>query len=212
MAWINFGLAEVQAFLAVAEKLNFKAAADSVFVSQPALSRRIEKLEAAVGARLFERTTRRVSVTAAGAQFLTHARAAVEALERGTLDAAGSAARQSAQVTVACIPSVAHHLLPRVLKSFAGEHPETKVLVLDETALEVLAEVVSGAADFGLDFLGTQEPDIEFEAVGVERYVLAVRRGHPLARRESVRWEEVADENWISMAKTTGTTTVPAML
>ena len=204
MERINFEFGEVQAFLAVAEKLNFKAAADSVFVSQPALSRRINKLEAAVGTRLFERTTRRVSLTEAGQKFLKHAEAAMEALQLGTVGAAQSAARQSVHVTVGCVPSVAHHLLRRVLKSFAEEHPETQVLVLDESAPDVLAKVVSGVADFGLDFLGTQEPDIEFDAVCIERYVLAVRHGHPLARRDSVAWEELANEKWISVAKTSG--------
>ena len=60
---------EIIAFLRIAEKSSFKAAAEELFVSQPALSRRIERLETAIGTRLLERTTRRVSLTKAGEQF-----------------------------------------------------------------------------------------------------------------------------------------------
>jgi DNA-binding transcriptional LysR family regulator len=66
MSRITFHLAEIVAFVAVAEKLNFRAAAETLFVSQPALSRRIAKLEQAVGTRLLERTTQRVCLTEAG--------------------------------------------------------------------------------------------------------------------------------------------------
>ncbi|MFX5808950.1 LysR family transcriptional regulator, partial [Acinetobacter baumannii] len=73
--------AELQAFLAVARQSSFRAAAEGLFITAPALSRRIENLEQALQERLFDRTTRRVSLTPAGELFLVHAQAVMDELE-----------------------------------------------------------------------------------------------------------------------------------
>ena len=208
MGRIFFELAEVQGFIAVAEKLNFKAAADSVFISQPALSRRIDKLEMQIGARLLERTTRHVALTEAGKRFLDHARAALEELELGVQGVAESTVRRRSVVTVACVPSVAFTLLPLALKQFSDRYPDTRICLIDEGAQGVLASVLSGAADFGINFIGSQEPDIEFRGIYSEEYRLAVRDDHPLAEAESVTWEQIAHERFISVAKSSGNRTL----
>src|SRR6476620_9927941 len=91
---------EIIAFLRIAEKSSFKAAAEELFVSQPALSRRIERLETAIGTQLLERTTRRVSLTRAGEQFLPHAHAALEALELAVRSVSETTVQRGALVTV----------------------------------------------------------------------------------------------------------------
>jgi DNA-binding transcriptional LysR family regulator len=118
MGKINFHFDELEGFIAVADKLSFRAAAEVLFISQPALSRRIERLEAGLGSRLLERTTRRVSLTAAGVQFLPHAKTMMEELARAADGIAGTAVQRNSWVTVARIPSVAHHRLPAVLQAF----------------------------------------------------------------------------------------------
>lgn len=208
MERIYFELAEIQGFVAVAEKLNFKAAAESVFISQPALSRRIDKLETLVGARLLERTTRHVALTEAGERFLEHARAALEELHLGVQGVSESTIRRRSVITIACVPSVAVSLLPEALRQFSDTYPDTRIRLIDEGAQEVLAAVLSGAADFGINFIGTQEPEIEFRAIYSEEYRLAVREDHPLARAESVNWESIAGERLISVAKSSGNRTL----
>jgi len=81
MSRINFDLQQLQAFVAVAERGSFRAAADHIHLSAPALSRRIDKLETILGTRLFNRTTRSVELTAMGRVFLERARAALDDLE-----------------------------------------------------------------------------------------------------------------------------------
>ena len=68
--------------------------------------------------------------------------------------------------------------------------------IIDETANTVLNSVVSGRADFGISFFGTQEPDVDFKAVLREDFVLAVRNDHPLSRRRSITWDELAGERY----------------
>ncbi len=201
---INFDVAELAAFVAVAERLNFRAASEALFISPSALSRRIDRLEEALGLRLFERTTRRVALTEDGRHFLAHASDALASLQNAISDVSERAVRRTGVVTIACIPSVANHLLPAVLSTFASRHPHTRLRMLDQSAPLVLQAVSEGTADFGINFLGAQDPTIDFTAVVNERYVLAVPAGHRLARQRAVGWEELVDERFISLASGSG--------
>lgn len=204
MARINFDLQELQAFIAVAERSSFRAAADDMHLSQPALSRRIEKLESLLGARLLERTTRHVSLTSVGRVFLDQARAAIDQLEHAMLSVGDLAVQRSGLVTVACVPSVAYYFLPSVIRDFSERFPRIRVRLIDEGATTVLNSVVSGRADFGVNFFGTQEPDISFKVVLREHFVLAMRREHRWASRSRIEWEELANERFMTVAKESG--------
>ena len=204
MSRINFDLQELQAFVAVAERASFRAAAEDLHLSQPALSRRIEKLEDLLGARLLERTTRRVALTNVGRVFLERARSAIDELERAVLSIGDLAAQRGGLVTVACVPSVAYYFLPSVIRAYTERFPRIRVRIIDETANTVLNSIVTGRADFGISFFGTQEPDVDFKAVLREDFVLAIRNDHPLARRRSISWEELSEERFMTVAKESG--------
>ena len=201
---INIDIGEIQAFIAVAEKASFGAAAESLFISQPALSRRIEKLETDLNSRLVERTTRRVSLTDAGQQFLAHAQAIMEELERAYHGIEACAVARTGQVTVACVPTVANHLLPSVLKHFARDNPAVRVKIIDESAQTVLRCVIEGHADFGLNFLGSQEADLEFTPIRAEHYVLVVPVHHPLAQHKTVTCRALESERLVSVSSSSG--------
>ncbi|WP_237174004.1 LysR family transcriptional regulator [Paracandidimonas lactea] len=204
MARIKFDLQELQAFVAVAESLSFRAAADALSISPPALSRRIEKLEGLLGVRLFERSTRHVQLTNVGRVFLERARSALDELESAMLGIEDLAAHRTGVVSVACVPSAAYYFLPSVITTFTRHYPNIRVRILDEGANTVLNDVLNRRADFGINFVGTQEMDIHFEPIFTERFVLAVHSGHRLARRRKVRWEELGDERFIAVGKSSG--------
>ncbi|HJV00611.1 MAG TPA: LysR substrate-binding domain-containing protein [Burkholderiaceae bacterium] len=205
---INYELHDLQAFVAVAEHASFRQAAAALFLSQPALSRRIEKLEEGLGVKLFERTTRRVQLTNVGQAFLVNVRTALDGLEDAVLGVADLAAHRTGTVTLACVPSAVRHFLPAVLRQFSERFPRIRVRVHDESAQDVLNLVRDGQADFGINFTGAEDPEIEFEPVYVESYVLAMRRDHRLARRKSLSWKETVDERYISVAKSSGNRSV----
>ncbi len=204
MLRIKFDLQELQAFVAVAERLSFRAAADDLHISPPALSRRIEKLEALLGVKVFERSTRHVELTNVGRVFLGHARNALDELEGAMLGISDLAAHRSGVVSVACVPSAAYYFLPSVIATFTRHYPNIRVRILDESANTVLNDVMNRRADFGVNFIGTQEMDLQFEPIFTERFVLAVHADHRLARRRKVRWEEVCDERFIAVGKSSG--------
>lgn len=204
MARINLELNELQAFLAVAEKSSFKAAAESLYLSQPALSRRIEKLEQSLQVRLLERTTRSVRLTDEGAHFLQHAQNVVDELEQAMRGLGERAERRSGLVSIASIPSVAQHLLPAALAKLLASHPALCLRVFDEGAQEVLEQVLAGRADFGINFIGAEDPNIDFEPLLTERYVAVMRHDHPLASQQRLRWEDLVGERLIGVSQRSG--------
>ena len=204
MQRINYELHDLQAFVAVAERNSFRQAATDLFLSQPALSRRIEKLEDALGVKLFERTTRRVQLTNVGQAFLMNVRDALNGLEDAVLGVADLAAHRTGTVTFACVPSAVWHFLPDVLKRFSAQFPKIRVRVHDESAQDVLNLVLTGEADFGISFTGAENPEILFQPIHVESYVLAMRHDHPLARRKKLNWKDTVAERYISVAKSSG--------
>jgi DNA-binding transcriptional LysR family regulator len=205
---INYDLHDLQAFVAVAERASFRQAASDLFLSQSALSRRIEKLEDGLGVKLFERTTRRVQLTNVGQAFLVNVRTALDGLEDAVLGVADLAAHRTGTVTLACVPSAVWHFLPEVLKQFSERFPRIRVRVHDESAQDVLNLVLAGEADFGINFTGAEEAEIVFEPIYEERYVLAMRRDHPFARRKKLNWKDTVGERYISVAKSSGNRSV----
>jgi len=204
MARINFDLQQLQAFVAVAERGSFRAAADHIHLSAPALSRRIDKLETILGARLFNRTTRDVELTPLGRVFLERARAALDDLEAAMLGISDIAASRSGHVTVACVPSAAIHFLPSVVRSFSERYPLIRIRIMDEAAGQVLDSVMSGESDFGISFMGGLLPGIDFDPMHTDPFVLAMPRSHRFAKRKSLAWADLASEKLIAVARSSG--------
>lgn len=201
---INFDLNDLLAFRAVAELGNFRKAAESVHISQPAFSRRIEKLEQALGVRLLERTTRRVSLTGVGRDFDRQLQHILDALDTTLLGIRGVAATRMGEVTVACVPSAVNYFLSGVIARYHERYPKIRVKIVDDSANEVLLAVARGEVDFGLNFIGSQESEVEFETLLEERFVAACRRDHPLATKKQVKWSELAQFDYITVDKSSG--------
>ena len=120
---MNYELQDLRAFVKIAEFGNFHEAANAIHLSQPALTRRMQKLEEGLGTQLLDRTTRRVSLTAVGRDFLPKARRLLDDFERSILGIRELAERQSGQVTLACIPTAAFYFLPTVIREFNRQYP-----------------------------------------------------------------------------------------
>jgi DNA-binding transcriptional LysR family regulator len=201
---MNFDLADLRAFLAVADLSSFRAAAESLHLSQSAMSRRVDKLEDALGVSLLVRTTRKVELTTIGRTFVHKARAVLDELDNALVGIADFAQRISGEITVACVPSAVSHFLPAVIREFHRLHPHTRVRLIDESSADLLLSVANGDADLGLTYIGSQEPDIEFEPLLQDPFVLACPLDHPLARRRRVTWAELAEHDYVSLAQGSG--------
>ena len=200
---LRFDLDDLQAMVAVVEQGGFRAAALALNLSQPALSRRIAKLEDALNVQLFERTTRRVVLTLMGREFYGRAVEILQGVEASLHDISDLSLAQG-QVTVACVPSVAHNFLPPIMRRFHQQSPRVRLRIVDEGAHAVLGHVARGDADFGINFLGVDEAGITFEPILQERFIVACRFDHPLATRRAVDWEDIGKHAYITVAKSSG--------
>ncbi len=198
---MNFDLADLRAFVAVAKLGSFGGAAGELHISQPALSRRIEKLEKALGVRLFHRTTRKVDLTTIGREFSYRAAELLNGLEQSLIGIRDVATRVTGEVTIACMPSSVRFFLPDFLMRFHQLYPSIIVRIIDQGTTDVLATIARSEADFGLSYIGTQEPNLEFTPILREDYVLACRVDHPLAGKSKVSWAELQPFDFMTVTK-----------
>lgn len=201
---INFELLDLRAFLAVMETGSFNKAADMLFLSQPALSRRIKQLEEVIGAPLLERTTRRVSPTAIGRDLQPLLTRLIDELETSILSMSDTGKLQHGQVTIACVPTAAFYFLPRVIRRFHELHPLIRIRILDLSASEGLKSVANGESEFGVSMLGSSDPELSFTPLMEDPFVLACHRNHPLAQASSLKWSDLADHLLIGVSRHSG--------
>jgi DNA-binding transcriptional LysR family regulator len=190
----------VQAFVAVADLGGFNKAADQLHLTQTALTRRIQKLEAYLGVKLLDRTTRRVQLTVVGREFLPRARnlvrdmtEAVERLKDISLNARGD-------VQLACIPSMTSHVLPDVIRRYAREHPGNAIRLLDGSSHEVREAVLSGQAEIGIAVEGERHAGLHEAVLFADPLVFLCKSPHPLDQRRSVSWKDMRDIELIGVS------------
>ena len=201
---INFEILDLRSFIAVVEMGSFRKAADFLNLSQPALSRRVQSLEAALGAPLLERSTRHVAPTAFGREIEPMARRLIDEFENQLLSISGVGSRQSGQVTIACVPTAAFYFLPSAIKEFNGQYPRIRFRVLDLSSAPALDSVARGEAEFGINFVGSSHGDLNFTPLVEDPFVLACRKDHPFAKRRSLKWKDLEDQKLIGVSRASG--------
>ncbi|VVQ26524.1 LysR family transcriptional regulator [Pseudomonas fluorescens] len=201
---MNFDLADLRGFLAVADLGSFSAAAQAMHLSQSALSRRVDKLEIALGVKLFERTTRRVELSTIGRGFVPRARNVLNELENALIGFHDLSHRLSGEVTIACVPSAVAYFLPDVIAQYHAKYPGIRIRVIDESSSTILTVVARGEADFGLTYIGTQDSEVVFQPLLEEDFIVALRVGHPLTARPSLTWDDLSGSDYISLAQGSG--------
>lgn len=195
----------VQAFVAIAELGGFNKAARELHITQTALTRRLQKLEAYLGLRLLDRTTRRVELTAVGRDFLPQARAIVQDMTAAVERLKDMSQHARGNVTLACIPSMSAHLLPAVMRSYAQAHPDNRVRLLDGDSNEVRATVLNGLAELGIAVLGEKHPELQETVLFSDPLAFICREPHPLQERKSVTWADMRGAELIGVSSATAT-------
>jgi DNA-binding transcriptional LysR family regulator len=181
----------LQAFVAVAEHAGFQRAAAGLHLTQAALSRRLQNLEAFLGVRLVERTTRSVALTELGAGFLPHARRLLADLTDALLEIRETGKARRGEVTLACVPTVGVQFLPRVLGAYCERYPDNRVRVLDHASADVAAAVLRREAEFGIAIAGYHHPELAGVQLLQDSFALVCRIDHPLARATRLRWKQL---------------------
>lgn len=192
---------QLRAVLALAEYRSFIAAASFVGVSQPALTRTIKQVERALGVALFVRTTRHVEITPAGREFARLAERVLNDLDIGLGSLRSQAAAQSGQVIVASVLSLAGAVLPSLLASFGARYPGIQIHLREGIHRDVVEDVRSGVADFGIAYVEGLPKSMLVEPVRSERLHVMMPADHPLARRTRVHLASLEREALVSFAR-----------
>jgi DNA-binding transcriptional LysR family regulator len=181
-------LQQLRYFVAVADAGRFTAAARDLHVAQPSISRQVRKLEAELGAVLFERGRTGVALTDAGAILLPWAKRMLADLDGARSEVAGLATLERGRLSVGATPSVSTVLLPRVLAAFHTEHPGITLSVIEAGSRDLVDRLAAGELDLALVILPVPREEL-FETTPLirEELVLAVAKSHALARRKTVR-------------------------
>ncbi len=181
----------LEAFLSIAERGSFQRAAAHLHLSQTAISHRMRKLEEDLGLKLFARTTREVTLTRAGIDFLPKAHQAIAELEQSFDDLKQQGAKRRERLDIACLPVFAVSSLPPVLSKFHKAQPGVQVRI-HETPSAAIAELVeAGDVEFGLSVLPTNRWDLDVEAIFGSPVVLVCPSRHVLAKKRSLGWSEL---------------------
>jgi DNA-binding transcriptional LysR family regulator len=180
-------LRKLRYFLTVAEELHFGRAALRLHLAQPPLTRQISALETELGFKLFDRTSRTVSLTAQGRAFLPYARGVLEQVELAQVIAGKLAAGTAGQLALGYVSSIAlSDLFSQAIQAFAQRFPEVQLTLVECASGSLGAQVADGRLDIGLSRLLPQTVDVHALSLGEERLVAAVSSDSPLAGQANV--------------------------
>lgn len=180
-------LRKLRYFLMVAEELHFGRAALRLHLAQPPLTRQISALEAELGFKLFDRTSRTVTLTAQGRAFLPYARGVLEQVELAQVIAGKLAAGTAGQLTLGYVSSIAlSDLFSQAIQAFAQRFPDVQLTLVECASGSLGAQVADGRLDVGLSRLLPQSKTVQALSLGEERLVAALSTDSPLASQARV--------------------------
>ena len=188
-------------FLALADELHFGRAAQRLSITQPPLSLNIQQLEASVGARLFDRDSKGVRLTAAGLVFRESAQALLAKADEARLLAREIEAGSVGRLRVGFVGSVLFRGLPQWLETYQASHPRIDVALSELNSQEQIDALMHDELDLG--FVHTQRVPAELQTalVHADRFLCCVNASHALARRRKVSLLHLRDEPFVLFSR-----------
>ena len=193
---MNITLRQLHVFQSVAATRNFSRTGDAVGLTQPAVSRCITELEAQLGLKLLNRTTREVTLTDAGQRLSARLPRVLEELENTLLDVREMATERRGRVRVASSPTLSANLMPDCIAECQRTLPGLELVLLDRIQSAVLASVLSGEVDFGVVIDPSEREALHCETILTEPFCLACPPSHRLADKRQVRWPTCRAKHW----------------
>lgn len=203
---MNISPRQLRIFVSLAKSLNFSRTADQFSVTQPTLSKIVREIEEEFGVRLFERTTRRVKLTADGEALVIVASRVTQEFEVGITELEEVARRHTQRLSIAALPTLAATLLPVPVAALRAEIPNVFIRIYDVFTDHALELLRSRKVDLALTGVEVTHMDLAYTEIVRERFVLLSSRQHPIGIDITV-WSEaaVATLPLIVMPRGTGT-------
>jgi DNA-binding transcriptional LysR family regulator len=183
---MNINFRQLRAFATIGRLGSFTKAADALHATQPALSAQIRELEEALGVKLFDRSTRSVTLTQAGSDLLPVVDNVLGDLGSVVARARDVARRNTGRVTIAALPSLAATLMPLAIAQMRAQHPGITVVIKDALAERIIGLIRADEVDLALSSAPPVDPQLTFTPLLTDRMVAVLPAGHPLANARSV--------------------------
>ncbi|MEQ8852117.1 LysR family transcriptional regulator [Gimesia sp.] len=180
---------QLRYFLRVAERGNFTRAAEELNISQPALSRSIQKLEEELGQPVFERRTRSVALTDAGTLLQSRAQQILTLIEDTKAEISDDG--RSGQIRIGAIPTIAPFFLPNLLRQFSTEFSAASIIVQEDTTDHLLKRCTQGEIDLAILALPVPAKYLEIEELFQEELLLVLPPDHPLVNKPQIRLNDI---------------------
>ena len=191
----------IEAFVEVARAGSISRAAEALFVTQPALTARLQAMERSLGTDLLVRSRHGSRLTEAGRALLPHAERALAALRRGREAVEQVRSGGAGRLTIGAAPAVSTYVLPAMLHRFQAKHPLVRLAVRSGHSEEILEMVLREEVEIGL-MRPIQHPEVSATLLYEDELVLVVHRGHRFAAAGHVRMGELASEHLILFDRT----------
>lgn len=196
---MNINLRQLRAFASIGHLASFTKAANVLHTSQPALSAQILQLEDGLGVKLFDRSTRSVALTQAGADLLPVVDKLLADLGDVVARANDVARKNIGRVTVAALPTVSSTLLPLAVARMRERHPGITIVLKDALAERIVALIRAGDVDFGITSAPPSDSRLVFRPLATDRMVAVLPRAHPLARVRTITLAKLLEHPLILM-------------
>jgi LysR family hydrogen peroxide-inducible transcriptional activator len=188
---------QLRYFCAVARHGTFTRASEVEHVAQPSLSQQILKLEAELGARLFDRLPRSAKLTVFGKAFLPKAERILRELEQAKTEVREMSGNEKGEVVVGIIPTIAAYLLPRLLNGLRTRHPLIATKIFEDITPALLHRLHAGTIDLAVVALPIAGSDISSVALFDEKFYAVLPEKHRLASRDSISLAELNREPFL---------------
>ncbi len=197
-------LRHLRYFTAVADERHFGRAARRLRIAQPPLSRQIQALEAELGFSLFDRSSRQVTLTAAGEALFAQVHRVFDALDLALSDARRAAAGKTGRIVVGYPSSVAFSGLVELLRAFRARSPDVELVLRELPPQEQLEWLLDGRLDVGFIRGPIEQPELEWRVVRRESLVVALPTNHPLAKKAILHVAQLAREPFVTFPRARG--------
>ncbi|PLT33502.1 LysR family transcriptional regulator [Bacillus sp. V5-8f] len=172
----------IKTFIFAAENENFRKTSEQLYLTQPAVTKHIQRLEEHLNVQLFERVGKKVALTPAGHKFLSFARDLISKYEQGVTEFDSWKEGYSRKLIIAAAPQIASSFLPDLLRNFIDEHPTIEVLISVLKSYDICEAISAGRADVGLTRILPIQANINSEIVHEESVILV---GPPQCKEDS---------------------------
>jgi LysR family carnitine catabolism transcriptional activator len=198
---MNIKYRPLKAFLLAVECGSFTHAADRLGVTQPSFTALIQDLEEVLGVRLFERSTRSISLTEAGKEFFLRVQRPMTDLEEGYRSLLDLAAGRRGSTVMGALPSTSLTLIPPTLAALRATHPALRVRVVEAHNDELIAMLRTNQIEFALATMLEPVADLAFEPLLDDAFLAVVPLSHPLAARSALYWRDLLPHDLILLSQ-----------